>query len=373
MSNIGATPNIMGFEYQNLIALLKCLEAKDHTIIYLECNGDVSDETTSSEIKHSIDPNKTLHETHIDFWKTLGNIAEDYEAFSSYSKLILHTTAKIKEGSIFSNWENLSSKQKADSILKIAPNNTIKKHFDKVKKCNSSELSRLLERFVIEDKQLSIHDLYNEKLLNHVVIINSLEEKNREPLVQRLMGYIDTTLIKSGSNNYIWKINVDDFRSTLQSELKKYQIEDFIFPIISKTEVIGDENEFSFTEKLKEIDYMNMVSFAVNDYLRAQKSRIKMIIGRSNLSGELDLYDEEISESMLWFKAKHIDKLENPNKEIIKEMSKKYYDECLLHVSAKTDIEGVKGVREYYPKGRLHFNAEEDHNFKWMLKENDES
>ncbi len=373
MSTTDATTKIIGFEYQKMIALLKCLEAKDHTHIYLECKGDVSDESTAIEVKHSIDSSKTLYDTHIDFWKTLGNLVQDFSSFSKYSKLILHTTASIQKTSIFFNWDDLTPKQKAEKVLAVIPNATIQKHFDKVKECKINELRIILGKFIIEEKQSNITDLYNEKILKHIVVINSVESKHREPLVQRLMGYIDSTLIKSGKYNYKWKINVDEFRDALQSELKKHLIEDFIFPIVSKHEVNPGEEEFSFTKKLKDIGYDGMISFAVNDYLRAQKSRIKMIKGRYNLSNELDIYDDEISEDMYSLKVKHYDKLKDGVYDSIEKGSKIFYDECISQTATKINIEGVKGVRNYYPKGRLHFNAEEDKRFNWLLEKKDES
>lgn len=67
MSNKDASTKILGFKYQETVALIKCLEAKNNTTIYLECFGDISDGETATELKHSIDGKKELYNTHLDF------------------------------------------------------------------------------------------------------------------------------------------------------------------------------------------------------------------------------------------------------------------------------------------------------------------
>lgn len=371
MLNTDATTKIIGFQYQKLVALLKSFEAKDHTNIYIECYGDVSDHSTSTEVKHSINPNKVLINTHIDFWKTLANIVDDIKSFSAYSQLILHTTAKVKDDSIFFNWDTLSSKEKSDKILSITPTATIKKYFDKVKKCKVKDLRKILDKFIIEHSKLDIKPFYEKQILNHHSIINVVAEANREPLIERLMGYIDSMLISSVDNDYTWKINVDDFRSVFQSEIKKYVIDDYIFPIVKKQDVIvEDVNDFNFIKKLKNIGYNDMISYAASDYLRAQKSRIKMIKARWSLSDELDYYDEEIADEINLTRTQHNSKIgDSDNSADIIKKSKSFYDDCINKSQLRVSIEGVKGVRDYYPKGRIHFNVEENKSFSWSLKQ----
>ena len=83
-SKFDASTKILGFKYQEMVALKECFEAKDGTKIYLECLGDVSDGKISTEVKHSINDDKKLIDTHIDFWKTLSNIITEYDAFRFY-------------------------------------------------------------------------------------------------------------------------------------------------------------------------------------------------------------------------------------------------------------------------------------------------
>lgn len=370
MSNTDATTKIIGFQYQKLVALLKSFEAKDHTNIYIECYGDVSDVATSTEVKHSINRSKKLINTHIDFWKTIGNIVDDLNSFSAFSTLILHTTAQVKDDSIFHDWHNLTPKEKSDRVLSVKPTETIRKHYDKVKKCSVVELRKILDKFVIEHSKYGIKDYYNLEILEHPIITTAVIEEHREPIVERLIGYIDSILIKSEDNDYIWKINIDNFRSVFQSELKKYIIDDYIFPIVKKQDVIDDDvSNFNFIQRLKEIGYDDMISFATSDYLRAQSSRIKMIQDRWSLSEELDNYDEDVSDEMNLTRVQHNSKIEDiDGKDYINKKSRELYDDCINKSQSRTSIEGVKGVRDYYPKGRIHFNVEEYKGFSWSLK-----
>lgn len=370
MSNTDATTKIIGFQYQKLVALLKSFEAKDHTNIYIECYGDVSDVDTSTEVKHSINRSKKLINTHIDFWKTIGNIVDDLNSFSAFSTLILHTTAQVKDDSIFHDWHNLTPKEKSDRVLSVKPTETIRKHYDKVKKCSVVELRKILDKFVIEHSKYGIKDYYNLEILEHPIITTAVIEEHREPIVERLIGYIDSILIKSEDNDYIWKINIDNFRSVFQSELKKYIIDDYIFPIVKKQDVNDDDvSNFNFIQRLKEIGYHDMISFATSDYLRAQSSRIKMIQDRWSLSEELDNYDEDVSDEMNLTRVQHNSKIEDiDGKDYINKKSRELYDDCINKSQSRTSIEGVKGVRDYYPKGRIHFNVEEYKGFSWSLK-----
>ena len=59
-SKFDASTKILGFKYQEMVALKECFEAKDGTKIYLECLGDVSDGKISTEVKHSINDDKKL-------------------------------------------------------------------------------------------------------------------------------------------------------------------------------------------------------------------------------------------------------------------------------------------------------------------------
>ena len=353
-SKSDASKKILGFKYQEMVALKECFEAKDGLKIFLECFGDISDGVTSTEVKHSIDEDKNLINTHIDFWKTLSNIIDDYDNFRFYNKFILHTTAKIKKGSIFENWINDSADEKVKKLLEVKSNDTIKKYFENVKNSSSEALKNIINKFEIKDNQKSAKDYYAEILLEHSAIINNVAMENRESFICSLLGYISTELITA--ENYQWRIDIDNFRENFQVYANHYRISDLKFPI-SKIEADSDlKDNFHFVKELERIRYDSVIGVSMKNYLRANDSQIKMINTRKSLIENLENYDEEIFDIADETKYSHIDQLTDTcDKE---EKSRRYFDATIDKVSTKTKIEGITQTSSYYPKGRFLYNIE---------------
>jgi hypothetical protein len=368
MASTNASTKILGFEYQKMVALIKCLEAKNDTIIHLECFGDVSDGEVSTEMKHSIDDDKELYDTHIDFWKTFGNIIDSKEDFKNYSSFILHTTAKIRIGSIFDGWDSLTDLEKEKKIFSVTPNDTIKTYFNKAKSCDSTILKNILKRFRIEDEQKNAREYYKNILIEHPIITTSVPKIHIESFACFLLGYISEKLIFS--NDYIWKIDKNEFQIDYQVYLKNFLIDDLIFPKIKvdRTKII--DKGYKFTSELKKINYSSKIANALDDYFRANLSRIELLKTRKSLAQSLDDYDEEISESFIDLKITYENKLNFSLFKDYKSESRRFYDDYLAEISNKKDLLGVKSdtIKSYYPKGRTHHNIEENPIYSWTLK-----
>lgn len=365
-SKSDASKKILGFKYQEMVALKECFEAKDNTKIYLECFGDVSDGKVSTEVKHSIDDNKKLINTHIDFWKTLSNIIDEYDTYRFYDKFIFHTTAEIKKGSSFEDWETLTKKQKLKNVISIKPNDTIKNYVEKVNLFDKNKLENILDKFIIRDKQESAKDYYKNILISHPAVATILAEKDREPFICYLFGYISQQLINS--INFVWVIDINDFRINSRSFARNYQIADMTFPV---SNIVVDEStnkSFRFVSELKAIKYDKAIGKAMNDYLKAKDSQIQMIQSRRSLIDALDGYDDNIKSLVEDLKIGHHNRLTIFNSLNINDKSRRFYDESIIKISSHTKIDGVSNIRSYYPNGRLHQNVEDDSNFKWKLK-----
>lgn len=367
MASTNASTKILGFEYQKMVALIKCLEAKNNAIIHLECFGDISDADISTETKHSIDDDKELYDTHIDFWKTLGNIIDNQEDFRNYNSFVLHTTAKIRLGSIFEGWNTLTDLDKETKILSITPNDTIKSYFNKAKSCNSVDLTNILKRFTIEDEQKNAREYYRDILIEHTVITTVVPKINIETFACFLLGYISEKLISS--NDYIWKINKNEFQIDFQVYLKNFLIDDLIFPNlkIDSTKIV--DKGYKFTTELKEIGYTSKTAIALNDYFRANLNRIEILKTRRSLAQNLDDFDDEISESFTDLKITFENKLNFSLFNNYKEESRRFYDEHQANISNKKDLLGIKPetIKSYYPKGRTHHIIEESAISSWNL------
>ncbi|WP_159023585.1 hypothetical protein [Formosa sp. L2A11] len=353
-SKSDASTKILGFKYQEMVALKECFEAKDGTKIYLECLGDISDGKTSTEVKHSIKVDKKLIDTHPDFWKTLSNIITEYDTFRFYDKFILHTTAEIKVGSIFEKWKNLSKTDKKNKILAVISNDTIKAYYNNVKTFDKKELENLLDKFEIKDNQESAKEYYKDILLEHPAVTSHIELKNREEFICYLFGYISLQLVNT--SDYIWEIVIDSFRENSRTFANRYKIEDLNFPISNAIADMTKKDNFLFVKELEKIKYERKIGKSMDNYLKASESQIKMVEARTSLSENLDNYDEEIKEVILELKDSHLDQL--TEKCDTNEKSRRFFDDSINQISSKTKIEGITNTRSYYPKGRLLHNLE---------------
>lgn len=366
-----ASKKILGFKYQEMVALLACLNAKDTPKIYLECLGDISDETTSVEVKHSTSSSKKLTNTHIDFWKTIHNLIEEYDNFRFYNRFVLHTTAKIKDDSIFRNWEKQTVQERKTNLLSVDPNETIRSYFESVKHCKTNILKDILGKFEILSEQPSAKEFYKEKLLKHPAITCPVAEKDAESFVVSLFGYISFLLIKA--DDYRWEIDLESFKENYRYYLKGYQLDDLIFPISRKSVENIENHSFRFVKLLEEIKYDKKIGQAVKDFIRASESQYLMLTKRQSLSQELDDFDEEIMEEVEDNKLTHLDELESIDNPDYQRLSKRFYDDSMNKIKVKQQIQGVQGVKPYYPKGRLHNQIEENLEFFWKLNKNHES
>lgn len=353
-SKSDASTKILGFKYQEMVALKESFEAKDGTKIYLECLGDVSDGKTSKEIKHSVNDGKKLIDTHIDFWKTLSNIITEYDTFRFYDKFILHTTAEIKLGSIFENWKYLNKSDKKNKIIAVKSNDTIKAYYDNVKAFDKKKLENFLDKFEIKDNQKSAKEYYKKILLEHPAVTSHISLKNREEFICYLIGYISLQLVNT--TDYIWEIVIDSFRENSRSFANRYKIEDLKFPISNAKADSVTKDNFYFVKVLENIKYELKIGKSMDNYLKASDSQLKMIQARTSLSENLENYDDDIKDIVLELKDSHNDKLKEDSD--IREKTKRFFDDSINQISLKTKIEGITNTRSYYPKGRLLHNIE---------------
>jgi hypothetical protein len=354
ISKSDASTKILGFKYQEMVALKECFEAKDGTKIYIECLGDVSDGQTSTEVKHSVNDKKKLIDTHIDFWKTLSNIITEYDTFRFYDKFILHTTAEIKVGSIFKKWEDLNKSDKKKKIIAVKPNDTIKAYYNNVAGFDRKELENLLEKFEIKGNQKSAKEYYQDKLLGDPAVINNIALKDRASFISSLFGYVSFQLVNA--IDYTWVIDIESFRENFRTYANQYKIDDLNFPVSSATADISIKDNFHFVKELEKIQYERKIGNSMDNYLKASQSQIKMTEARTSLCENLDNYDDDIKDVILELKDSHLDQL--TEKCDSKEKSRRFFDDSINQISSRTKIEGVINVRPYYPKGRLLHNVE---------------
>lgn len=361
------TLKLLGFDYQKLIALEKCLDAVPNEHIWIECKGDVADKNTSTEVKHH-GSHSNLTSNSKDAWNTIKNYVENIQAAKSFDHLVLHTTSSLPENSIFHDWNNLTPSQKKIKLVKHTPSPTIKELHKKIKECRDEDLLAILERFSIYSDQPKIKEKWEELKLHSAFIL--IDKKFLDQAIELLYGYITKEAIDEA---YIWKISINDFRHDMKHSLSKFTTEEIPFHFISKDDEdhIIDGLEFTFLAKMKDIKLREKdLQSAVSDYLRAQESQINMLRTSPMLEENFIKYDGNIKNDITVEKSSKSYNL--TAKEIgtdhADKTSREVYFDCIKKPHPK--ITSVKDTEKYYRDGRIHHITEESE-FEWKYRKDD--
>jgi hypothetical protein len=369
-----STKSKLGDQYQYLIALECCINAANDDVIYIEQRGDVATEDTSTEVKLHNSKNHKISDRHIDFWKTLNNLAENYEVISSYKKLVLLTTSSIQEKSKLVGWNAMTKEEKLKTITGIKEEkvtDTIKDFVELVftynTKYTEKTLLEILDKFCISHDQPVIEDKVKELIESQ--FFKLIPKKNRKPFLDNLMGYILAEGREKAEN---WEIKASEFNSFVQSQTKNYASEAIPIPDTyqdAKTEIEKFEDH-NFVKEIKKIDFETQLQDAVNDYYRTQKTVINI---KNN-----DLYnpksfshyqDNIIAQDLKLIKQKcELDVADRRNtEERIKQSKKTYLDAMMMPVK---QIAGYSDNKDFFQRGTIHtiINSEEN-DFCWGIDE----
>ena len=363
-----ATKNIQGFDYQKLIALEICFSARPDDVVWLECKGDVSDGETAIEVKHhSGDDNLTSNS--FDVWKTLKNYVVDRHITAQHTSLILHTTANIKDNSIFHGWNELTPEAKYEKLQAHQPVKSIKDFYTEViTDFAEDELLPILEKFEIQCSQPKIGEKWEE--LKNDRIFTSVKDEYKEAALQKLCGYITKKAIEDKNE---WKVTIKDFRTDIQNELRPYTQDSVAFPVVGNSDLESQLNHrgYHFVSEMKSIQLREQpVADAVSDYLKANLSQIKLLTEVPTIKDNLDTYDQNISAALCSKKSEYGSELQSDhlNTDTAYKASREMYYGSIN--SPCENIRGVDQTESYYQKGRMH-DVVEEKEFSWQYSEED--
>ena len=368
--NNDATKKLLGFEYQKLIALEYCLNAKNGEHVYIECFGDVQHKNESVEVKHH-EEDSNLTSNSVDAWKTLKNLVTEYEKLKSNDRFILHTTQHIQSDSIFHNWNQLSKTQKYKKLKEHSISATSKTFKDVIfdtKVISRTDLLELLEKFVIHSSEPKIEEKLAE-LKGHSTFKVIPDNLKREAI-----GVLHQWIIeKAIDNSDKWEINIADFNSDLRFSLSKFTKDSIPFPSVQDVDR-KDENldkGYTFIKKLNAICLKkNDLHQAFQDYVRSEEAYQKILKINPTLKSNLVSYEDDIIENLNTLKsAKSYSLTEDSFRDNIHiEKSRDVYFDCIK--SPHAEITGFNGTRKFYRDGRIH-NITENTDFEWIYKESD--
>ncbi len=362
----------LGNLYQYLIALKICLESNDGELVNIEQYGDLTTTDYNYEIKHHDDPNYVLIDTHIDFWKSLSNWVNNRRLLESHSKFVLLTSAIVKEGSIFSGW-NESSPEGKYGILKTIHSNINKSKFEYktilpylnnvlnfTNDYSKIELLAVLNKVVIKHSFENAPSLY-DSLLHHPTFHFS-KDNQKFSLVRSLVGFIVEKGILSPKE---WDIEINEFRGFLREQARKsINNEALDFPDIEVSgEVDGATFEKNFIKNISGIPYLEKLNEAAKNYTHTQSVLVIMAAQNPHVLKE---FDKEVENAgRLLRNMKNIICLELDSSDLSKLVKKSK----ILYNKADSEIR-TGNAPPNIQSGIIHTHIDES-DFKWKIKAED--
>ena len=365
-----STKKQLGFEYQKLIALEYCLNAKNGEYVYIECFGDVQYDDENVEVKHH-EGDSNLTSNSVDVWKTLKNLVVEYNILKSNDRFILHTTENIKEDSIFYNWSTNTKATKYKKLKEHSISESSKEFYNvifDIKKIKKNDLLELLDKFKINSSQPKIEEKLIEIYRHPTFAL--IPENLRSPAIGVLNQWI---IEKAIDNSNKWEINITDFKSDLQASLSKFTKDYIPFPNINKINVEDEDlnKGFEFIKKLKAISLKrNDLHQAFQDYTRSEEAYEKMLKINPTLKKDLISYEDELKDDLTTEKSKISYSLSQEsflNDSHIAKARDVYFN-CIG--KAHNEVIGVKGTQKYFRDGRIQ-NINEATDFEWLFKATD--
>jgi len=365
-----STKKQLGFEYQKLIALEYCLNAKTGEYVYIECFGDIQYGSESVEIKHH-EGESNLTSNSVDVWKTLKNLVVEYDKLKSNDRFIFHTTQNISNDSIFHNWNQLAKAEKYKILTDhsiSATSRPFKNEIFDTKNISKRDLLGILDKFIIHSGEPKV----DEKLaqLKEHSTFKLIPDNFRNAAIGVL---IELIVEKAIDNSNKWEISITDFNSDLRFSLSKFTKDYFPFPFIKEPER-DDANltkGYKFIEKLNAIVVRkNDLHQAFQDYVRSEEAYKQILKINPTLKDNIIIYEEEINSILQTEKSAASYHLSNDsfkdNSHIRK--SREVYFKCITN--PYYEILGFNGTQKFFRDGRIQ-NINETTDFEWLYKESD--
>ncbi|MGG5504258.1 hypothetical protein ACPDHQ_12620 [Myroides odoratimimus] len=365
-----ATKNQLGFEYQKLIALEYCLNAKKGEYVYIECFGDVQYGTEAIEIKHH-EGKSNLTSNSVDAWKTLKNLVVEYDKLKTNDKFILHTTQNIQSDSIFYNWNQLDKAKKYKKLKDHSISATSKPFKDIIfdtKNISKADLLGILDKFVINSGEPKVYEKLAQ--LKEHSTFKIIPENLRESAIWVLHGWI---LGKAIEDSNKWEVNITDFNSDLRFSLSKFTKDYIPFPSIQETE----RDDANLTKGYKFIEKLNAISLRKNDlhqafqdYVRSEEAYAEILKINPTLKDNIIIYEDEINTGLQTEKSAvlyHLS-IDSFKDDTHIRKSQEVYFKCITN--PHNEILSFNGTQKFFRNGRIQ-NINETTDFEWIYKETD--
>lgn len=360
--------------YQFLVALEKCFDMQEDESVWIEKYGDVTNSNGEQiEIK---DYQKDLTDLDHNVWKTIKNWLDDGFDVSYYHSLILLTTQTISPTSKFVDWNSKDKDEKLEILYSIEEkfdeqkkkDETTQKLLDNVLDSSKNDkLLDILDKFTIQSEADNDETLYKKLIETRT---DGILEEKRDEYLDSLKGYIIKPEITSGG----WEIKNKKFRQKTKSLIETYTSTTKIFPKIEMSpitdDVVEDHQSYLFVKKIEDIDYDEIKSDAISDFIFTRRTINEELDNRQISKKEYDHYESEIFKSFERKRRNALIDADSTNN--IKE-SKKLYNN--VTDEAALDFYNFNDTPKSYRNGLLHEIANDEDNptkLIWKLEVSDE-
>ncbi|SUT91361.1 hypothetical protein [Actinobacillus lignieresii] len=311
------------FYYQLIVALEKCFDMEEGNIIYIEKDGDVSlfsdDLNTGVQIEvKDVQARLTNHsET---FWKTLKNwLAPEFNHLQ-YKYLILHTTQSFGKTTQLATWNDKKPQEKLQILKDIHSKSTSESEISKMQKeilsMATEVLLEIIEKIIISIESDNKDEILNKIKKKHLM---GIPDNNKQAFVNNLIGFISEL-----GNKDSWCIHYNVFKENFVDLTSQYSRKEFTFPefrgMDATVQEIAENEDKQFVRKIKDIEYEDVISEAIGNWLEFSSSLIQDLDNSPTYREETQKYQDELIEQ---YKGKY--RTAKRNKKDPKDM----YDEII--------------------------------------------
>jgi len=364
-----STSTIKGFIYQFLVALKKCFELQEGEAVYIETFGDISilSNGDSEQIESKFYKDDLTDADH-NVWNTLHNWLREEFSLDSFSSLVLLTTQKVKSTSAWYGWNTKSYAEKLVILKDISAKYSRRKtnKDPKTEKLLSSVLDEsklerlitILGKFVIDNNASSDISLYDAIKQIHAKTIPDIRQ---DEYIRSMLGYV----ISPPTVNNNWRISYEDFRQEVNLLAQSLIDTTTQFPAkINLRDIKHEEyNENDFVNKIRQIEYEEVILDAVTEYVQTKELIITEIRTSKKISDSLCEYEESLHKR---HNAEYRKACRNCMETQKVNHSKNFYDGMMSSEDGSFYI--YNSVPRYFHNGMLHILAEENDDFTWLLE-----
>ncbi len=377
------TPSFKGSIYQLYFALQKCFEMEPGQKVFIETYGDVTlSGSEQFELKYH---QGNLTDSDCNFWNTLKNwMHKDFDE-TKYSALILCTTQIYSDNTKFTEWNDAKTdkrfgilaeiindsekraKQKQASKTNTVVSESLKLQRWTMEASRKAKLKSVIAKLVITCNAPSMIELYNKIKTTHC---QPIPIANREDFWSALLGYLIHPDIVGQLR---WEITCEAFEARIQQLTSTYCLKTKIFPQKYLSEEFTPEDSaiatcenHLFAKKIEEIEYKEIISEAIDNYIRASLTVLEEFRKYQVPPSRHKAYAKEVLKA---FKPKYRHALRHVSDVIID--SQDLYDEVTGEESP--DFQGFDNPSRTFRNGVLHMQMNDSEKaIKWRLEKDHE-